>query len=450
MDETIKERPVYEFTSENIANFEGPGVYIFRGDDMQPIYIGKSANLRARLTSYKARFLEPKTREMVRNINGFSIIQTTSDVEALLLEAFLVRMLMPKFNIELKDDKHPLYIRITKEEYPRVLTARKADLVGAKDLLVTGPFPSSSAVRSVLRLSRRLFPYAQHTPSKKICLHRQLGLCNPCPSEIEATDDLNKKSALRKKYLRNIRYIRWLLSGRVTQVTKELDRRMRNAAKSQKFELAADLRDKLKHIEYVTTENISPKVFLENPNLIDDVRQAETEELSEILKDHGIFLDKLTRIECFDIAHLQGSAPTASMVTSVNGEPAKEYYRHFRIRGIKGKQNNDVASMKEVIGRRKKYFETWGKPDLILVDGGKAQLAAFKDVLNDKSLPVVGLAKRFETLVFVDENAKFREYLLPKGGARNLVTRIRDEAHRFARRYHHKLLAKELLKSVKN
>ena len=152
------------------------------------------------------------------------------------------------------------------------------------------------------------------------------------------------------------------------------------------------------------------------------------------------------RIECFDVSHLAGASPTASMVTFINAEPDKNFYRHFRIRQEKGA--DDISSMREVIKRRSKYLATWGIPNLIVVDGGKTQVSAFYFLLKDFKIPVVGIAKRYETLVIpVGEKSKIRffEKRLQKGGALNLIQRLRNESHRFARRYHHHLLRKTLL-----
>ena len=169
------------------------------------------------------------------------------------------------------------------------------------------------------------------------------------------------------------------------------------------------------------------------------------------------FSKKIERIECYDIAHLSGSKPTASLVTFVNAEPDKNYYRRFRIpppAGEAGKKRgmDDLASLREVAQRRRKYFnpppDGWGVPDLIIVDGGKTQVKTFLEELKNFGIPVIGLAKRFETLVIPQpqkDGLKYAQIRLPRIPARNLLQRIRDEAHRFARRYHFKLLQKELI-----
>ena len=136
------------------------------------------------------------------------------------------------------------------------------------------------------------------------------------------------------------------------------------------------------------------------------------------------------------------------MVTFIKGVAEKTLYRHFKIRQEKGKSDTD--SMNEVAQRRSKYLSAWGAPDLIIVDGGKAQTGIFRSVFSKFKIPVIGLAKREEKLVIPIERLElsthsFIERIVPYGPAKNLVQRIRDEAHRFARRYHHKLLQRELI-----
>ena len=171
--------------------------------------------------------------------------------------------------------------------------------------------------------------------------------------------------------------------------------------------------------------------FMQNPNLYEDLRQKELISLSLILKPHLPNLTSVQRIECFDIAHLAGSHPTASMVTFIDGEPDKNFYRHFKIRKAKG--GDDYDAMREVAGRRIKNFDSWGKPDLVIVDGGKGQIKAF-----ETDIPTVGIAKNPDRLIIGNEKIKL------KGETLNLIARIRNEAHRFARRYHHKLVSREL------
>jgi excinuclease ABC subunit C len=422
-----------------------PGIYIFSKD--RPVYIGKAINLKRRVGSYFDMDLEPKTARMIAEATHLSFVRVTSELEALLLEAKLIRTFMPRYNIVAKDDKHPLYILITKERYPRIITVRKGDLKIIKALDVYGPFPSSRNVRSVLRMIRRVFPFSEHKLTKRGCLYSHIGLCKPCPSEIEMEKDGVIKSALRKEYLLNIRRIRTILDGKIEKVRDDLEREMKELSKEQKYEEALTLREQIKKLEYITREQTPVERFVENPNLYQDERDKETRQLKLILHKNGLKTGDLNRIECFDIAHLAGTNPTASMVTFIGAEADKKFYRHFKI--YQGKGNSDVDSMREVIKRRLKHLDDWGKPDLIIVDGGKGQVGVFIRELETVGIPVVGLAKRFETLVIpekINGTVKLKEYKLPRSSALNLVQRMRDEAHRFARRLHHKLVSGDLLK----
>lgn len=422
---------------------ETPGVYLFLQKG-EPIYIGKALSLKNRLKSYFSLHLAPKTTRMLKEAQDLSFIKVTSELEALLLEANLIQKYQPKYNSAAKDDKHPLYIRITKEEYPQVLTARKIE-VKSKNLAFFGPFPSSRSVRSVLRMLRRIFPYSEHKVGNRPCLYSHIGLCNPCPSAIEREKDKRIKKSLRLTYRKNIRRIKSVLSGKFKTVRSELAKEMLAKAKDERFEEAQGLKEQIDRLDYITQTVIPSEAFLENPNLLEDLREEELKKLKEVISKFISLKGRLSRIECFDISHLAGVNPTASMVTFINGEADKNFYRHFRIRQIKGA--DDVASMQEVARRRSKYFESWGRPNLIVVDGGKTQVSAFFEVLVGADIPVVGIAKRYETLVIPireDSKLKFEEIRL-KGPALNIVTRIRDEAHRFARRYHHRLLKRDLL-----
>ncbi len=405
---------------------ESAGVYIFFGDQT-PIYIGKAINLKRRVSSYFDLDLAPKTARMVSSANFISHIRVNSELESLLLEAKLIRKYMPKYNVISKDDKHPLYITITKDSFPRVISTRKDGTFG--------PFPSSRNVKSVLKMLRRIFPYSDHKLGKRACFYSHIGLCNPCPNQI-------KKPEEKKKYLKNIRNIKLILEGNINKIKKDLEKEMEVASKNQDFEMAAEIRDQIQKLEYITKPQMPTDFYMENPNLYEDQRVLEIKEFGKVVKKYSRFAIKnLERIECFDIAHLSGTNPTASMVVLINGEPENSEYRHFKIRQTKGQ--SDYDSMREVAQRRIKHLKDWGVPNLIIVDGGVGQVNTFKEVIKEfmgksiKDIPIVGIAKHPDRLIVGDEKIKL------EGPTLNLVQRIRDEAHRFARRYHHHLISKE-------
>lgn len=364
---------------------------------------------------------------MVASADKISYIKTLSELEALLLEAKLINLYQPKYNIIAKDDKHPLYIRITKENFPRILTARKIEVQSA-NLAFYGPFPSTKIVHQVLLMLRKIFPYADHKPGKKACFYCHLGLCNPCPNIITTPAQIST-------YRKNIFQIKNILSGKIDFVSRDLRKQIDNYARKQLFEQAAALLPKLRALEYIQQPISDISGFLENPNLAEDLRAGEAESLRQLL---GI-KNEIYRIECFDVAHLSGLNATAAQVTFLAGEPEKAMYRSYRIR--QKKSRSDTDSLSEVAKRRFNHLADWGRPDLIIIDGGKAQTQTFWTIFAPVRIPVVGLAKKRETLVFPDQ----RELVLPPGPVRNLLQRVRNEAHRFAQKYHHQLMTKALM-----
>jgi excinuclease ABC subunit C len=297
---------------------------------------------------------------------------------------------------------------------------------------------------------RRIFPFSDHKIGIRPCLYSQIGLCDPCPNLIEKNENQLAKSKERKIYLKNIRNLNSLLDGNIEKVRRSLDKEMKIQSKSQNFEEAAIIRDKIKKLEYITSPKISVDSYLENPNFYEDIRQKELSEFKKLLSKSNLQISKLARIECFDVAHLQGSSATASMVTFIEGTAEKSLYRNFRIRQKRGQ--DDYESMREVAGRRKNNLGKWGRPDLIIVDGGPGQLSIFLKEFEEDKIPVIGLAKRLETLVIPGVflgTSDMRNVRLPMGNVLNLVQRIRNEAHRFAQAYHHKLFARSLFEKDK-
>ncbi len=416
---------------------ETPGVYVFFKDET-PIYIGKAINLKRRVSSYFDLDLETKTAKMVATANFLSYVKVDSELESLLLEARLIRQYMPHYNVIAKDDKHPLYIVITKEEYPRISSVRKLMANDYQLIASYGPFPSSRNVFSVLRMLRRIFPYSDHKIGKRRCIYSHIGLCRPCPNEVDQIKDPALKLTEKNKYLKNIKTIKSILDGNISKVKRDLEKEMDTASALESFEVAISVRDQIQRLEYITRPQIPTDYFMQNPNLYEDVRSKELAGLTKLLSESNINIKNLHRIECFDIAHLAGTNPTASMVTSVEGEADKTFYRHFKIKKAKG--GDDYESMREVARRRLNHFEDWGKPDLIIVDGGKGQLSSFSEIIKD--IPIVGIAKHPDRLIIGEEK------VVLKPPVSNLVQRLRDEAHRFARRYHHKLISNSFKGSV--
>lgn len=413
---------------------------------------------------------------MVSQIVRIEITIVESEIESLLLEAYLIKKFQPKYNIRMMDGKSYPLIQISSEDkYPAVLFARKPDNPHS---VYFGPYPNSGSVKMVLRLLRRAFPYVSvRNHPKRICLYHHLGLC-PCP-QVLATDDA------RKVYRKNIRKIIAILEGKSQKILKDLVHERDLLMTGENFEEAQDIQKQIDALSYITQPFRQGFEYDVNPNLRTDLRQKELDELSGVLSAHGLPVAKLGKIECYDISNIQGTNATGSMVVFVGGEKESNLYRKYKIR--RESTPDDFASMEEVLTRRLKHTE-WVYPDLIVVDGGKGQITSAMKALAkyNLSIPLIGLAKREETIIIpasvsqgqalqekirnsviatspkarkqshkieqfirdrrvavAPRDDKFIEVSLSKEShALLLLRRIRDEAHRFAITYHRKLRSK--------
>lgn len=419
-----------------------PGVYFHKDASGEIIYVGKAAKLNNRVRQYfqKSRLRDPKTDSLVAEITDTDWMVVGSELEALFLEAEMIRRYMPRYNILLRDDKSMVYIRIDYDsDYPTVSTTRRPLDDGARYF---GPYLSATSVRTALKLLRRVFPYATRrmVGQKRATLHYHIGL----------DPGLEEGKTSLKDYRSNLRQLMRVIEGKRHDVEKDLTRLMNNFAKQSQFEEAAHVRNQLQALQ-----RLNQQVVFSDKEFLDISKDHALIELTELLS-----LPKIpSRIEGYDISHMSGRDVVASMVVFTNGVSNKGEYRKFKTRKD---QNNDFDNMRETISRRlsDKNLKQWGRPDLILIDGGKGQLdAAIKarDALNHQSIPFIGLAKREEQIVVakqrsgVDINAKtlqklhgYRDeskdyYLLSIAHSTNIVKllqRIRDESHRFAVSYH--------------
>lgn len=404
-----------------------PGIYQFYDKDGKLIYVGKSVSLKKRVSSYfTTKNLGPKTSKLVEKIKSVKTIKVFSDFEALLLESELIRTKKPFFNIIAKDDKSPIYIKITNDAIPLITLSRK--VLPSNGVFIKGPFPSTKVTKEILKMTRRIFPYCQHKNPKKPCLFVHLGLC-PYPNQSEDAEKLYKDT---------IKKIKKLLSGNIKKLIKELTGEMKHASQYQEYEQAQAIKRQIQNLEYLTTVFRTPREFLERPTLVDDLALVKLKNLKDTLS-----LKHLPkRIECYDISNLQGKQATGSMVVFKNGQPEKSEYRRFRIRF--SEKPNDYLMLKEVLARR--FNNNWPTPDLIIIDGGKGQLNAVTPIVKqiNTNIQIVSLAKRLEEIY---APSKMLPISLPKESpARQLAQAIRDEAHRFAITYHKHLRSKQFLK----
>jgi len=410
-----------------------PGNYQFYNSQGEIIYIGKAANLKSRVLSYwqTSAAHTPAKSKMVAEIRKIKWISTDSEIEALLLEANLVKKYQPYYNVLLRDDKRFAYIKISlDDEIPGVFMTRTIDKSGK----YYGPFTSALAVRETSRALRKIFPYcAERKRKNKPCFYYQIGLCL----------GIGADSVSRQDYLKRvIKPLVMFLEGKKKVIIKKLEARIKKLGKIEpdSNELAR-LKYELKNMKQV----------LENSRVL-SVGEKYANDVVELAK--LLALPKAPeRIEGYDIANIFGREAVGSMVVFSGGEPDKNEYRKFKIRLGQG-QANDTRMLAEVLERRFKHSVAplfkggeWPMPDLIVIDGGKAQLNAAIRVLKKRKLeiPLVAISKGLglrssiapDKLFFPGETKPLE---LPLASpALHLIKRVRDEAHRFAIGYHRKL-----------
>jgi len=429
-----------------------PGVYTFkRGREF--LYIGKAANLKERIKQHE---------DLLSLATKLGYLKTDSEIEALILEANLIKKYKPKYNVVWRDDKNYFYVGFTKEDYPRVfLTHQPLREVQSKKYEETkkrifkssdfrlqpshvGPFVDGSALKATLKILRKIFPYrsCKNLP-KRPCLWYQLSRC-PAPCLLRSNlgkqiPDLETK--IKKEGQKNVRNIMKILQGKRIQVISNLKKEMKESSLTQDFERAAKIRDQIMALEKVISH---AKIFSEAVD-VEHKKEKEWEIIQKILQKVLKTKKEISRIEAYDVSNIQGQEATGSMVTFINGQPDKNFYRKFKIK-ISGRPN-DIAMLKEVLIRRLAHSE-WKYPDLILIDGGKAQLnAALQCSMNLKfisRIKIMALAKKHNELFVEGRKEPISLKKLPRK-IFNLILQLRDEAHRFALSYHKKLRKKKLI-----
>lgn len=431
-----------------------PGCYLYKDATGQVIYVGKAKNLNSRVRQYfgKKDTLSPKTQLLVENIVAIDTIPTDSEFDAIILETTLIRTYQPKYNVVARDDKSPLYIAITLHEaVPRIVFEHKTtiDAPGSPltNALIIGPFQSNRVIRQLLRSIRRIIPYClQKRRDGRPCFYTHIGLCNPCPSVIAKMPASSEAREAKRRYRKNISRVALLLSGKSRAVRLALEKEMVDYATSLEFEKALDIKRQLNALDLLMIRTFDPMVYTEHSSLPNSSHTDRLDALAHILKTRGVIIRPPKRIECIDISNISGAWATGSLVVFADGVPDTEAYRRFRIK-IPGVPN-DVAMMREVILRRFHHPE-WPFPNLLVVDGGKPQVKAAQQALSfilserepvegslSMNIPIIGLAKRFEEIIIPSGNTFHSVRLVRSSPALQLLQHIRDEAHRFAKRYH--------------
>src|SRR6476659_4386826 len=422
---------------------KAPGVYLMKDDKGRVIYVGKSASLRDRVGSYfqPSTELEARKAGLLDHVVDFDILQTESEVEALLAENRLIKDLHPKYNARLLDDKTFPYLMVTTDEdFPGVYVTREPRKEGVK---LYGPFTSVYSLKEAVTLLQKAFKFRtchldirEDDPGRRFfrpCLLYPIKQCTaPC-----AAGKISSEA-----YREDINRLIQFLEGDKKKLVANMEKEMIEASKDLNFERAARLRDEVKALQALGAkarkgeeEYWQPEAFIHNPR----------EGMVELQGALGL-AEPPRIIEGIDIAHLQGGELVGSKVCFIDGVPFKDGYRRYKIKH--GQWNNDYLSIQEVVSRRYREAGTNNElyPDVILIDGGLGQLHAAMDVFKQMDVKppmVISLAKK-EELVYVQAKTE------PIRLARNhlglkLLQYARDEAHRFAQHYHHILRRKSTL-----
>jgi excinuclease ABC subunit C len=416
------------------------GVYLMKDAQGRIIYIGKAKNLRARAGSYfqKTAAEDARIKDWIDEVADVDYLAAESEVDALLLEARLIKDIQPRYNADLKDDKSFPYLQITTgEDFPRVNFTREPAARGVK---LYGPFPRAKSLRGAIQVLQKVFKF--RTCSLDIeaddprwrwfrpCLLHSIDQCTaPCNLRID-----------REAYREDIRRLRLFLDGKKDQVIAELEAEMKEASKALQFERAARLRDEVQAMRTLNlrgdlARHAQPEVFYVDPR----------KGLRGLQKVLGLETTPRT-IHGVDIAHLGGTETVGSLVTFIDGLPFKPGYRRYKIRSVGGV--DDFASIREVISRRIQGLRERDEPqpDILLIDGGKGQLGAALDAfeaLGDTPPAILGLAKQQEEIYLPGRSDPI--ILGRRSFALRLLQYVRDEAHRFAQHYHHMLRKKRTL-----
>jgi excinuclease ABC subunit C len=427
--------------AEKVKQFPAtPGVYLLKDGQGRVLYIGKAKNLRSRAGSYflKTAAEDVRIKDWIGEVADVDFLAAESEVDALLMEARLIKDIQPKHNAVLKDDKSFPYLQITTgEDFPRVNFTRAPLDHGVK---LYGPFPRAKSLRGAIQVLQRIFKFRtcaldieEDDPRWRWfrpCLLHSIDQCTaPCNLRID-----------RETYRKDIRRLRLFLDGKKDVVLAEMEEEMREASKALQFEKAARLRDEIKALRELNlrgdlAKHAQPEVFYQDP-------RRGLKGLKKVLD-----LESVPRtIHGVDIAHLGGTETVGSLVTFIDGLPFKPGYRRYKIKSVAG--IDDYASIREVVSRRIQGLQEREEPfpDIFLIDGGKGQLGAALDAFQALGVTpptVISLAKQEEEIFVPGRSEPI--VLSRRSFALRLLQYVRDEAHRFAQHYHHMLRKKRTL-----
>lgn len=393
-----------------------PGVYFFlKGKDI--LYIGKATSLKDRTKSYFGKDIintrGPLILDMVFKADSIKWQEADSVLEALILEANLIKKHQPYYNTKEKDDKSFNYVCITKDEMPKVIIIRGRNLEQKNYSKIYGPFPNGGQLKEALNLIRKIFPFLDEKSRIKGSyeFYRQIKLI-PDQKEI---------------IFQNIKNIKLLFEGKKKSILKNLEKEMKMYAKAHAFEKAGEIKRQifaLQHIQDVSLIKESNDYAFRRSHSVLKTQEISGSSEDSFKRNHSNYA---FRIEAYDVAHMSGKDMVGVMVVLHDGEPAKNEYRKFVIKNYTS--SNDTGALSEMLTRRFKHTE-WVMPDLIVVDGSTAQRNVALKILKEYNLkiPVSAVVK--------DDKHKAKMILSADPKLKKDILLANSEAHRFAIKYH--------------
>jgi excinuclease ABC subunit C len=414
-----------------------PGVYRFLDAQGTILYIGKAINLYNRVRSYFNSDLydRPRIKQMMPLVVDLEVIETNNEIESLVLESALIKKYNPLYNSDLKDDKSYAWIYIsTNDKFPTVKIVRTLNEKEYMNGELFGPYPSGLATKRIFTYLRKLYPFCNCCKeNSKESLYYSLGLC-PGPYQGHISEN---------EYRKNINEIIKFLRGRKKGQIQQLEKEMRGYSAEKQYEKAAKLRDRINDLKYLG-EKIEFTYFDTEEDYKTRRKNTLKKNFDGLRTELGI--EKLNRIECYDISNIQGKEAYGSMVVAQEGEIKRSEYRIFKIKSMD--TPNDPAMLTEVLTRRFANKEFNILPNIVLIDGGKSQLGVVKRAIPE-GIFILGISKgkrhKRKGGRLLDEFWGMYEDDIQQLDIqnKNILIDLRDEAHRFAILHHRKARSKD-------
>lgn len=419
-----------------------PGVYIMKDVAGNILYVGKATSLKSRVESYFTRPASNRIAEMVTQITAIDWHPAPTALDALLLEARLIKEYMPPYNVLGRDSKSFLYVVFIKEDFPRPLLIRLPELRAMRSRgevwAEFGPFLSAASLRAGLDILRKSFPWCEKGPSNPEVKHKKFKACfyyhiKQCPGVCVGVIS-------KQEYKKGIRQLVQFFQGKRKIVERAMERDMNAYAANEDFERAATVRNRLESLRHIRDMGMIKRDFYEDVDF------------HALGMETGI--NMAGRIEAYDISNIGGKHAVGSMVVFQGGVATPTEHRIFNIRSVKGA--NDVASLKEVLIRRFAHVpggskDAWPMPELILIDGGLPQLHAAQTALNIRRVhvPIMSLAKGIDRKGVTFFHRADPELDRIGKEYKDLLVQLRDESHRFAIAHYRKRHRKSLISKKK-